>query len=257
MKVTATEKKKKHCNVTFENGKTFVISRELVKKYGLEPDCDVDMHEILQKNEEYAYTYALDYAFRLLGISAKTYREMKNKLYDKNIQSSAVNSVMSRLEELGYINDSVYAEDFAEYKMESMLSRRAIVSKLKEKGVAPELIDSAMQKYQESDEYDFALHFATKIAENADSLDYEKLRNKIYSRLSSKGFESKVIFSVLDKIKENYNNSANDTQALSRSAARLYMRGKTREEIYDILIKKNSSTSFGDILNDVLDEFFS
>ncbi|MBE6039092.1 MAG: regulatory protein RecX [Anaerofustis stercorihominis] len=257
MKVTEFEQKKKHCLVTFENGRTFVVSHSTVKKFGIGAVSEVILSDVLEDNEEYAYEYALDYAFRLLGMSAKTYREMKNKLYDKNLQTSAVNSVMSRLEELGYINDKTYAEDFVEYKMESGLSKRAISSKLKEKGVDEDLIKSALEIYPDNAEYEFALCFAKKTAEKSDALSYEKLRNRIYSRLASKGFDNRIIFSVLDEIKQQYNDSVNNKDEISRTAARMYMRGKTREEIFDTLLKKNSASDYADVLNEVVDELFS
>jgi len=256
MRIIQTEHKRKYAVVTFENDRSFIIDPTLLKKYTSEDD-DVDMMALLDENEDFAYEFALNHAFRLLGISAKTYKEMQGKLYDKHIQTNAVKRVMERLVELGYINDRSFAEDFVGYKMESYLSKRAIINKLREKGVSDEIINECIEVYSDSDEVRFAEYFAVKIAEKYPSLEYEKLKNKVFSRLSSKGFSTSAIYSAVEKMKEKYNNSYSDRDEVMKSAARMSMRGMTKEEIYEVLIKKSNSKDYDEFLSDILNELFT
>ncbi len=256
MRVIKTEKKRKYTLITFENEKTFLVDPGLVKKYNAYEDNDVDMIAILDENEDFAYMAGLESAFRILGASAKTHKEMKDKLYDRYIQTNAVNRILDRLTELKYINDISYAEDYVSYKKESGHSKRAIQGKLREKGVAEEIILSAMEIYSDEEEYAFAEYFATKTAEKYDSLEYEKLKNKIFSRLSSKGFSSSAIYYAVGKVKEMYNSTSSDRDALMKTAARMNMRGMNRDEIYDLLIRKSSSKDFDELITDILDELF-
>ncbi len=256
MKVISSEHKRKYSLITFENNKTFVVDPSLVKKYDINEGSDINMTGLLDENEEFAYTYGLDASFRILGISAKTYKEMRTKLYDRNVQTNAINRILLRLSELGYINDKTYAEDFISYKMESGYSRRAIVNKLREKGVDENIINEAIKMYDESIEFHYAEYFALKIAEKYDSLDYEKLRNKVFSRLSSKGFSTSAIYHASDKLKEKYNSAFSDRDSLMKTAARMSMRGMQKNEIYDALIKKSSSKDYSEIVTDILNELF-
>ncbi len=256
MRIINTQHKKKYAVVTFENDRSFIIDPALLKKFNAGEDDDVDMMTLLDENEDFAYDFALNHAFRLLGISAKTYKEMQNKLYEKHIQTNAVKRVMDRLTELGYINDRSYAEDYVGYKMESYHSKHAIINKLREKGVSEDIINECMEIYSDEDENRFAEYFALKIAEKYPSLDYEKLKNKVFSRLSSKGFSTASIYYASGKMKEGYNSSHSDKDTIMRTAARMSMRGMNKEEIYETLIKKDNSKDYDELLNDILNELF-
>ncbi|MBR6801188.1 MAG: RecX family transcriptional regulator [Eubacteriaceae bacterium] len=256
MIVKEVTSKRKYYLVTFENERSFVIDPALIKKHCIEEGEDINFTELLDENEEFAYLFGLDHAFYLLGISQKTIREIKTKLFDKKVQTNAVNRIIRRLEELGYLNDRSFAEDYVSYKKESYHSKRAIKNKLKEKGISEDIISEALESYPDSDEYDYAEYFATKIAEKYDSLDYEKLRNKVYSRLASKGFSNSAIFYAADRIKDRYNESYSDRDTLMKSAARMNMRGMTREDIFQSLLKKSNSKGYEELLTDVLNELF-
>ncbi len=256
MKVINTEKKRKTVLVTFENNRTFVVDPILVKKYDIYEGNDTDMMGLLDENEDYAYSYGLEYAFKILGMAAKTQKEMREKLYDKFVQTNAVNRIIERLNELKYINDTSYAEDYVSYKKESRLSKRAIVTKLREKGIEEDIIQSAMTAYPDEDELSYAEFFAVKLAEKYDSLEYEKLKNKLYSRLASKGFSTAAIYHATAKLKETYNETFSDRDALTRTAARMSMRGMDKSEIYESLIKKSNSKDYDELISDILNELF-
>lgn len=256
MIVTAVQQKRKYTLITFGNEKTFAVDPSLVKKYGAKEDSGVDMMALLDENEDFAYDLGLEYAFRILAVSAKTHREMADKLYGRNIQTKAVIRIMQRLTELGYINDASYAEDYVSLKKENGLSKRAITNKLRLKGISEDIIASAMTDYTDEEEFSHAEYFAAKFAEKYDSLEYEKLKNKLFSRLSSKGFSTSAIYHAAGVLKEKYNLSYCDKEALSKTAARMSMRGMNREEIYGSLIKKSNSPDYDELIIEILNELF-
>src|SRR6266511_6483113 len=93
-----------------------------------------------------------DRALRLLAVRPRSRREMESRLRSAGFDSEMVAEELTRLEEVGLLDDHRFAQEFAEHALGRRLSgRRAVASSLAAKGVSRALIARALLDV-ESDE---------------------------------------------------------------------------------------------------------
>ena len=104
------------------------------------------------------------------------------------VGKQASDYALSRLIDLGYLDDEDWLERFVDIRQES-LSKRALRQKLYQKGVPSEKVDAALEDYCE-------LTAAEKLIQKKGSLD----RNKLIRTLQSKGFGWDVIAKLVPQL---------------------------------------------------------
>lgn len=91
-------------------------------------------------------------ALRLLERQDRTAAELRDRLLGKGFEEEAVEETVSGFIENGLINDTRYAELYAQSKLQSGRGSRWIKQKLRQKGIADGTIDSTLAGLRESDE---------------------------------------------------------------------------------------------------------
>ncbi len=123
----------------------------------------------------------------LYYLSGRDYakKELERKLYRSADKETAA-AVVDRLEEVGLVDDSAYAErmarSFANYRL---YPRRRIVSALREKGVSREDAENAVEQL-ETDDLQVALALLRKKYYN--KLQDKENREKVAAALARSGF---------------------------------------------------------------------
>jgi len=141
----------------------------------------------------------MDCAAELLGRKSYSKTDLKNKLKIRGYEAEEIDAAISEFEDLGYINDAEYAKRFAERFLERGKGAAYIKSKLIIKGISQEDMPEIDSKAQ----YESALEFAKSLYEpQEDYAEKKKMMDKIARKLASKGFESSIIFKVLDSIND-------------------------------------------------------
>ncbi len=94
------------------------------------------------------------YALRALGGRAHSISELRQKLLRRAQTPASVPEVLSRLKELGYLDDRRFAENFAAARLESEgLGRLRVLRDLRQRRVAPALADQVVRNtYRDADE---------------------------------------------------------------------------------------------------------
>jgi regulatory protein len=135
---------------------------------------------------------SIEYVLR----SPKTERQVRTWLFKKRKEGEFldIDAIITKLKDLGYINDLEYATRFAETK-QTKLGHRNIKNKLAIKGIAREHIDTL----ETPDQTDLAKTLAEKYmrGKNRDQKTFQKL----YRFLLSKGFDYDTINHVTQKLK--------------------------------------------------------
>lgn len=145
-------------------------------------------------NEE--YLKARVSAFKFITFKRRTIKETENKLKSLNINNEYIDIIIQELIELEYLNDEIYVEKFVEKS--NKLSTNMIKLKLKEKGIAKELIDSYFNK-NDIDESDKIVRELRKKKFSLDlSIDEQ---NKIKVYLLRKGFSRDNIERVIESLR--------------------------------------------------------
>src|SRR5947199_10422260 len=87
----------------------------------------------------------MDYAVRLLSGAAHSSGEIRERLRRRAAQGKDVDAVLSRLKDLGYLNDRRFAETWAASRLENEGHGRArVLRDLRQRHVAPKLAEDAV-----------------------------------------------------------------------------------------------------------------
>ena len=146
--------------------------------------------EILQKLIAHAISYV---SFRLR--SAKEIHEYLSKRIKGN--KEYVRLAESRLKELGYIDDEMYAKRFIESRNRSRPKGKKLIQiELKRKGISSEIIENI----DGSADFELARGIAQKKYSIWKKLPVLEQKKKLFGFLQRRGFSSTVVFRVIDEV---------------------------------------------------------
>jgi regulatory protein len=151
-------------------------------------------------------TELLDYAVKSLASKMKSERDLRRRLTDRvspdETGRAAIEKVIAKLKELGYLSDQRFAADFARLRQENeKLGKRRVQQGLMQKGIAGSLVNEAVTKqYEEVDEVTLARQYIERKRLKQPAGDREQRQKetaKIMRRLVAAGFSSRAIWTVL------------------------------------------------------------
>lgn len=144
---------------------------------------------------EVAYQSAL----RLLGYRARSEKEIRQKLTEKNFAADHIDQVIEKLKEAALIQDEVFARAWVENRNESHpRSRRLMRYELLQKGIAEEHIEKALAV--SSTDLELAQRAADSYTRRLTSCDQETFRKRLSGYLARRGFSYADIFQVVTEI---------------------------------------------------------
>ena len=143
----------------------------------------------------------LDYAVKSLGSRMKSERDLRRamaqrvELGDEGAQ--AMDAVIAKLKELGYLSDERFAADYTRLRQENeKFGRRRVQQGLMQKGVASATVNEAVGKaYDEVDEIALARAYAERKRMKKPEGDKETAR--AMRRLVAAGFSTRAVWAVL------------------------------------------------------------
>lgn len=148
-------------------------------------------------NEAGLHEYAVKALGRRMRTEAELRRLMQTRVEPGETGEAIITAVIARLKEYGYLNDAAYAETFTRLRHENeKLGQRTVRQKLQQKGVAPALVNEAVEaRYDGTDEEALARqHLERKRIRKPTN---EKETARVMRRLIAAGFSTSVIYKVL------------------------------------------------------------
>lgn len=147
--------------------------------------------------ESTAHTICL----RLLAVRARTRTELATALSTRNVPDDAANAVLDRLSRVGLIDDLAYATDFvSSRRAERGLAAREISRQLRTKGVASELIDSALAEVDDEAEYQTARQLAERKVRSMARLEPPVQLRRLAGLLARKGYSPNLTYRVVREV---------------------------------------------------------
>lgn len=168
-----------------------LIKYTLTENRGLEEE---ELDEIIKKCEE---SNAYNYALNILNNRDYTSMDIKNKLKQKQYSIQTIESVLSKLESYGFIDDEKYIKKYVDYSLNiKKTGKNKIMYDLKSKGLKSSEIESieVNEEIQFSNAYDLALKKLKSINSN------KRIEDRIFRYLLSKGYDFDMIKRVIRKI---------------------------------------------------------
>lgn len=146
---------------------------------------------------------ALNGALNLLSVYSKTEKELVDYLKNKKYATETIAYVMQKLNEFNYLNDEVYAKNFASTRKKTK-GKKAIEYELKKKGISGEIINQVLEETIVNQQEEILLLAEKFIKNKGKDL---KSKEKLFRHLAGKGFEFDEINWAINKVFENFNNN--------------------------------------------------
>jgi len=158
--------------------------------------------------EDEIYQRLLGFALNYVSIRPRSEQEIRTYISKKitkwQVSYDLLEKVISRLTELGYVDDLKFAKAFISSMNRSRpKGRMRIRIELQKKGVSREAIESAQGLLQADEGYtdrDLARNTAIKKLRSLQRYDSLSRRTKLYSFLGRRGFDHTTISSVIDEL---------------------------------------------------------
>ncbi len=157
-----------------------------------------------KKREPVGEAGLFEYAVSALARRMRTERDlrrlMKTRAEEGEAGAQAMDRVVIRLKELGYLSDERFAEGYARVRKESeKLGRRRVQQDLMMKGVGKELVAATLEAaYEDVDEVALARQYiARKRMKQPSGENAQKETVRAMNRLLRAGFSSRAVFKVL------------------------------------------------------------
>ncbi|MER7581254.1 recombination regulator RecX [Kitasatospora sp. NPDC097691] len=143
-------------------------------------------------------TRARDICLRLLTGAAKTRKQLADALRKREIPDEVADEVLTRLEEVGLIDDGAFAAAWVESRHAVRgLSRRALAQELRTKGVAVDLVEQAVAQLDHDDETDAARALVERKLRSTRGLDRQVRTRRLVGMLARRGYSEGLAFRVV------------------------------------------------------------
>ena len=140
-------------------------------------------------------------AMYLLNICDRAEAELREKLKKNEYPQEIIEQAIQYVKSFGYINDLRYAENFIRSRKEKK-SKKEILYLLSEKGIASEIIASAVEEYYHEEDGVLAIRALLKKKHYESKTADDKERQKTYGYLARKGFSYRDIMKALQAEEE-------------------------------------------------------
>ncbi|WP_237036367.1 regulatory protein RecX [Mediannikoviicoccus vaginalis] len=180
---------------------TLNASYNLYNELNLSKGKVLDEDEFNKLRDFNDYNLNFSKALNFISYRIRSKREVYDKLRKENVSKNHIDKIISKLEEDGYIDDYRFAKAFFESKTEiNKWSNRRIEYELINKGIDKNIIDEFSLNFKEL-EFENAMDLVEKkLPQWENKFEGFKLKNKIYTFLSSKGFDYSIIEKVIGEL---------------------------------------------------------
>jgi regulatory protein len=143
----------------------------------------------------------LEFAVRSLSSKMKSVRDLRRRMQDRaepgEAGAAAMDAVIVKLKEYGYLSDEKFAADFTRLRKDNeKYGKRRVQQGLMQKGIAQELVSETLTKaYEDVDEVALAKEYVARKRMKKPEGDKELARTM--RRLMAAGFSSKTIWKVV------------------------------------------------------------
>ncbi|MCX5210556.1 recombination regulator RecX [Kitasatospora sp. NBC_00240] len=141
---------------------------------------------------------ARDICLRLLTGTAKTRKQLADALRKREIPDEVADEVLTRLEEVGLIDDAAYADAWVESRHAARgLARRALAQELRTRGVAGELVEQAMAQLGPDEEAEAARALVERKLRATKGLEQQARTRRLVGMLARRGYSEGLAYRVV------------------------------------------------------------
>ncbi|SDT55238.1 regulatory protein [Streptomyces sp. TLI_053] len=141
---------------------------------------------------------ARDICLRLLTGAAKSRKQLADALRKREIPDEVAEEVLTRLEEVGLIDDAAFARAWVESRHSVRgLSRRALAQELRTKGISGDLAEQALAQLDHDDEAEAARALVDRRLRATRGLERQTRTRRLVGLLARRGYSEGLAFRVV------------------------------------------------------------
>jgi regulatory protein len=145
---------------------------------------------------------------RQLAMGPRTRRQLEDKLCDRGCDPAVAAGVLDRMSEVGLVDDEAFAEMFVRSRRETKgLAAVALRRELRDKGVADDVVDAALEEIDPEREKEQARALVSRRLRTMRGLDRDVQTRRLAAFLARKGYgwgaSVQVIREALDDLPEH------------------------------------------------------
>jgi regulatory protein len=203
MKITSIEPQKNNndrVNIYLDGNFAFGISIEILYKYGLEKDTEIDEEYIKNVLKAEERSKAINYALNFLNFKWRTEKEIRNKMLLKGYDEEIIQETISYLKEQKLVDDRRFAEGFVKDKINfNKLGKYRLKNELYNKGISGDIIDEVLSENCD-DELERAMELGRKKLPSYKNDDKNAIYRKLGGFLQRKGYSYDCISKVMKEL---------------------------------------------------------
>lgn len=187
------------------SGQELLVHEETLLRYRLLTGKELDeplLNEIQVEDQlQSGYAKALNY----LSYRPRSVYEVKQYLAMREVSKQAIEQIINRLAEKGYLDDYSFARKWVNDR--NRLKPRGInflKAELRQKGIDDSTIEEVLSEIDKEEEIEKAMQIGRKKMIRLKSQPWHDVRPKIGRYLSQKGFTMDVILEILPILEEEF-----------------------------------------------------
>jgi regulatory protein len=135
---------------------------------------------------------------RMLTQRPCTRMELAAELRRRRVPAEAAEAVLGRFDNVGLVDDAAFAAAWVERRRRtSGLSRRALATELRRKGVGDEDVQAAVSTVTEEAERERAAELVARKLPSVRGLDHSRQVNRLVGMLARKGYGAGIAYGVV------------------------------------------------------------
>lgn len=209
MIISALKQKGSNVVVCFDDGEFTTLDYRTVVDNGLRKNDSIDEAKKERLISESNLLKTKDSAFRFLSRRHHSVSELRTKLIKKKYLKEIIENVLQDLADKNFLDDEQFAKAYIEEKsVKKKIGINRLKAELFKRGIDRKIVDKVLSNVDSELSYDQALELAKRKSEflRRKEIDKRKLKSKIFSFLSSRGFESEIIMKVLHNLEPDEEN---------------------------------------------------
>lgn len=197
--IEVQQRRKNRVNVYLDDAYAFSVSTIVAERAGLAVGTFLSNDDMQALAADDAYQRAFDSALNFLSYRPRSVREVRLNLARKGVDPASVDKVVTRLIELGLLDDRAFAQFWQENRQRcSPRGPRAIKAELVSKGLERDVIDGVLEDNLDQERDAYAA--AQKKIPSLRGLDYRAFRQRLGSHLLRRGFSYDVIATLIRRL---------------------------------------------------------
>ncbi len=203
MRITKIESQKKNPsrkNIYIDGEFALGISAETLLRFGLRTGDEIGVEKLKALTASEELSSAKNTALRFLSHRARSEREVRDKLREKEFGDEEISKTLDDLRSLGLLDDAAFARSYIRHQLAIRpKGKLALTRQLLLLGVQKNVIEEALSDaFEETSQEDAARMAADKFLKksSASRMDPKQLKQKLAAFLGRRGFTWDVISNV-------------------------------------------------------------